>query len=103
MAAQPTTFRIHPESELADALRKATHGEALYIEAQVEIFALAVRAIGSVSESEPRESPSPGQVERSIAGLRKAAGGWRDLVDADALLEYTYAGRRTGNRPPVSL
>jgi hypothetical protein len=33
MAAQPTTFRIHPESELADALRKATHGEALYIEA----------------------------------------------------------------------
>ena len=47
--------------------------------------------------------PSPEQVARSIAGIKAAAGGWKDLVDAEAFTAYIRQRRRTANRPSVRL
>lgn len=39
--------------------------------------------------------------EVAIEGIRKAAGTWQGLVDAEAFKAYVRERRRTKNRPPV--
>ena len=45
------------------------------------------------------ESPA----RRAAAGLRKSAGGWKDLVDAEKLIEQIYADRLISTRPEPRL
>ncbi len=47
-------------------------------------------------------TPSPEQVARSIAGIEKAVGAWKN-IDAEALKAYIRERRRTANRPPMQL
>jgi len=42
-------------------------------------------------------SETPG--ERSADGLRRSAGGWKGLIDADALIEDIYNDRLVSTRP----
>ena len=46
--------------------------------------------------------PASNEIERSIAGIRAAAGTWRD-IDAEAFKSYVAERRRTSSRPPVGL
>ena len=45
------------------------------------------------------ESPA----RRNAEGLRKSAGGWKDLVDAEKLIEQIYADRLISTRPEPRL
>jgi hypothetical protein len=36
---------------------------------------------------------------RAIDGLRRSAGGWKGLIDADALIENIYTDRLASTRP----
>ncbi len=47
-------------------------------------------------------SPSAADIEQSIAGIRQAAGSWRD-VDTDAFNAYREERRRLHTRPPAEL
>jgi len=47
--------------------------------------------------------PSAANVARSKAGILKAAGGWKEIVNAEAFKAYIRERRRTSNRPPVHL
>ena len=41
------------------------------------------------------ETPRP----KSVDGLRRSAGGWKGLVDAEKLIEHIYADRFISTRP----
>ena len=41
------------------------------------------------------ETPSP----KSTDGLRRSAGGWKGLIDAEKLIENIYAARLISTRP----
>ena len=41
------------------------------------------------------ETPRP----KSTDGLRRSAGGWKGLVDAETLIEHIYADRLISTRP----
>jgi len=43
------------------------------------------------------------EVEASREGIRRSAGAWNGLVDADRFKEYVRNRRRASNRPDVSL
>ena len=40
---------------------------------------------------------------RSADGLRRSAGGWKGLIDADALIENIYSDRLVSTRPVPKL
>jgi hypothetical protein len=44
-----------------------------------------------------------GSTTSSADPLRETAGGWRDLIDAEALKEAIYRNRRFVTRPPVRM
>jgi hypothetical protein len=48
------------------------------------------------------KTPSPADVTRSRAGIRKAAGSWQD-IDTKAFKAYIKDRRQTANRPSVKL
>ena len=41
-----------------------------------------------------RETPTP----KSAGGLRRSAGGWKGLIDAEQLIEHIYADRLISTR-----
>ena len=41
------------------------------------------------------ETPTP----KSADGLRRSAGGWKGLIDAEKLIEHIYADRLISTRP----
>lgn len=49
---------------------------------------------------EANRRPSAEQVARSIAGIRAAAGSWKD-IDTEAFKAYIRERRRTSSRPPI--
>lgn len=46
---------------------------------------------------------SAAEVARSKEGILKAAGGWKEIVDAETFKAYTRERRRISSRPPVRL
>ena len=48
------------------------------------------------------DHPSSDAVQRSIAGIERAAGSWKD-EDTDAFLDYIYRRRSMPPRPAVKL
>lgn len=99
MATERKSIQVNPESELGLVLKRAAAaGEPVLVDTGDALFELAVHPATS-----GQTKPSPEQVARAVAGIRRASGGWKDLVDADAFTAYIYERRRIANRPPVKL
>ncbi len=96
MVSVPRIIHVEPGSELDQLLDEA-------VDLPVEVEKDGVRyCLDRVSTSQ--HTPlTPEQVERSIAGIRKASGAWNGLVDADEFTSYVYARRRTSNRPSITI
>ena len=103
MVVEHAAVHVHPESELALVLRRAAgSGETVVVITGDERFEIEVHP-ATVDETLDRALPSATQVARSIAGIRKAAGGWKDLVDVDEVTSELYARRQMVSRPSVDL
>jgi hypothetical protein len=106
IGTEPRMLKVAPDSELGSLLREAAAtGQALLVDTGEAVYALNV--FGDEDDETPRVSrsdryPSAEQVARSIAGIRKAAGSWKD-VDIEAFTAYIRERRRTSSRPPVRL
>ncbi len=92
MTDVPRTIPVPPESDLAHALKAAIDDAGSFLvdtgEARYRI---------SVQRA---DEPTPDQVARSIAGIRRAAGAWAH-DDAEALKAAVRARRRGGSQPSV--
>ncbi len=106
MASEPKTITVEPSSELdqllddvADLpLRLVRGGEAF----RLDVASPVARAADGDDDEIARRlarPPSPEEVERSREGIRRAAGAWQGIVDADALLAYIRQRRRMPGRP----
>lgn len=96
MVSVPRVIHVKPGSELDRLLEDA-------VDLPVEVEKDGVRYRLDRVNPSTTTPPSPEQVARSIAGIRKASGAWNGLVDADEFTAYIYARRRTSNRPSVSI
>ncbi len=96
MATERTSIHISPESELSLVLRHAAAArKPVRIDTGDAQYELDVHPTGG--------PPDADHATRTVAGIRKAAGGWRNLVDAEALTAELYERRRMASRPPVEL
>lgn len=95
------TLRVLPDSELGQALHDAAaSGEVVLIDTGDAVYRVGVES-ARAAVAAPRP-PSGEALERSRAGIREAAGSWRE-IDTDAVKAYLRARRRTANRPSVEL
>src|SRR4051794_22006799 len=103
MAVERKSVQINPDSELGLVLRRAAAaGEPVLVDTGDELFELDVHPAAG-AQAATKTPPSAAQVARSIAGIRKAAGGWNGLVDVDEFTAELYERRRAVSRPPVEL
>jgi hypothetical protein len=99
--AAPRTIRVPPDSELSMLLHDAmTSGELVLIDTGDAVYRVGVESARRVDPT--RQRPAAEELERSRAGIREAAGSWRD-IDAEAFKAYIRERRRTANRPSVEL
>jgi hypothetical protein len=97
MASEHPSIQINPESELSHVLRHAVAARrTVIVDAGDTQYELDVHPTQATALTPDRE-----QVARTIAGIRKAAGGWKHLVDADQLTAELYERRRMTRRIPV--
>ncbi len=89
------TLRVPPDSELSHLLHDAVaSGELVTIDTGEAVYRVGVEST--------RRRPAAEEIERSRAGIREAAGSWRD-IDAEAFKNYIRERRRTANRPSIEL
>lgn len=108
MSAEPRTITIEPGSEVArlldgvsdDPVVLAVDGERFRLVRLEPDRPEGLRLTLATREQVSRP-PTPEEVERSITGIRAAAGGWIGLVDGEAFKEYIRERRLTKNRPSV--
>jgi len=97
MASEHPTIQISPESELSHVLRRAVAARStVRVDAGDTQYELDVHPTRATAQTPDRE-----QVARTIAGIRKAAGGWKHLVDAEQLTAELYERRRMTRRLPI--
>jgi len=82
-------IEVEPDSELARLLDEADKGEIQLLRDGMS-YRLAREAGDIWAGYDP---------EKARAGMRAAAGAWKD-IDAEALKEYIYRAREEGSRPP---
>ena len=100
MATERTPIHVSPESELSLVLRRAAEsGRRVRVTAGDAEYELDVHP----ATATPTSAPAAEQVSRTVAGIRRAAGAWQDLVDADALTSEIYERRKMASRPSVEL
>jgi hypothetical protein len=89
------------DAELSELVKEAAaSGYPLEIVVDGERFAaLIVRS----SNSQERKPLTNEAAARSLAGIRRAAGSWRDLVDAEELKADIRERRRASSRPDLEL
>ena len=97
-----STVIVEPESDLAEAIELAgeTGGE-VKVKKGNEVYSFSITRVASSGRERPLSplpSPTPEEVERSIEGIRKSAGAWRGLVDAEELKAYIRERRVTPGR-----
>ncbi len=96
------TLRVSPDSELSVSLHDALAShESLVVDTGDARYRLDIASAQPIEPSTPGR-PTPEETERSRAGIREAAGSWRD-IDTDAFKAYIRERRWTGSRPPVEL
>ena len=116
MAGEPKTIEVEPGSELDRLLDEAAEAPLRLVRGGEEFRLQSVagdrRAIpGEGTVSAPgddhktiarllEQPPSAEQVARSVEGIRRAAGSWKD-IDAEAFKAYIRERRRTSSRRPV--
>jgi len=84
-------IEVEPDGELARLLDEADGGEIQLVRDGVR-YRLA----------RERDDIWAGyDLEKSLAGIRKAAGSWKGLIDAEEFKAYIRERRRTKNRPSV--
>ena len=99
MAGDPKKIKLTPESDLAHLLKDATRsGELLVVDTGEALYSVSVDML----DNTPR-IPEEEVGARSKEGILKAAGRWKDIVDAEAFKSYIYERRRASSRPPVRL
>ena len=97
MASEHPTIQISPESELSHVLRRAVAARStVRVDAGDTQYELDVHPT-----RETALPPDRDEVARTIDGIRKAAGGWKHLVDAEQLTAELYQRRRMTRRLPV--
>jgi hypothetical protein len=93
------TVKLSADSDLARALEDATRvGAPVVVDTGKVVYSLRVGVI-----SAKMSTPTAEEVDHSAEGIRRAAGRWKDLIDAEAFKAYVRERRRTSNRPPVRL
>jgi hypothetical protein len=104
MSALPRAVRVPTDSELSLVLREAASASApVLVDTGDAIYTIEVESTRPGTASEALlPGPTPEQVARSIEGMRKAAGSWKD-IDAEAFKAYIRERRRSSSRPPVKL
>ena len=96
MPEEPTRLPVSPDSDVARTLKAASEQTgAVVVDTGDARYHLAVRRIHRPTEGDDA-------VAFTIAGMRAAAGSWRD-VDAEAFKAYLTARRRSSSRPPIRL
>jgi hypothetical protein len=97
MASEHPSIQISPESELSLVLRRALASRSTVLvdagDTQYELDVHPTR--------EREKPPDRQQVARTIAGIRRATGGWKQLVDTEQLLAELYESRRMTRRLPT--
>jgi hypothetical protein len=97
MASEHPSIQISPESELSHVLRRALASRStVLVDAGDTQYELDVHPTRETTTSPDRE-----KVARTIAGIRKATGGWKQLVDTEQLLAELYERRRMTRRLPT--
>lgn len=92
MAAERQAVQIDPDSELGERLAGAAEShQFVLVDAGETRYALTVTRVDAGDVSERSEAE---RIARTIAGIRRATGGWAGLVEFDALLEDIYSRRR---------
>jgi hypothetical protein len=95
------TLRVPPDGELSRLLHDAlASGEPVTVDTGEAVYRVDVATVHPKTATS--RLPTPEETERSRAGIREAAGSWRE-ADADAFKAYIRERRRTANRPPVKL
>jgi hypothetical protein len=101
MAADRDVVHVSPESALGRALRgAAAASEPILVDTGAEQYELEVHRSPEAGTSAPLSAE---QIARSIDGIRRASGAWRDQIDVDAFLEELYERRSAARRPSVEL
>jgi hypothetical protein len=99
MARELKTVRLPADGELARVLRDATRdGGSVIVDTGDVVYSLSVGVL-----TEKTGTPTAEEIARSEEGIRRAAGGWKDIVDAESFKAYVAERRRTSSRPPVRL
>jgi hypothetical protein len=89
------------DADLSDLIKAAAKtGDAVEVLVDGERFVVTVAPLSGGSRREPL---SEEEAARSLAGIRRAAGSWRGLVDAEEFKAYIRERRRTSSRPDVEL
>ena len=116
MASEPRTIEVEPGSEVDRLLDEATEAPLRLVRGGDEFRLDYVagnrpaipgeRTVGDLDGDDEslterlKQPPSAEQVARSIEGIRRAAGSWKD-IDAEAFKAYIRERGRTSSRPPV--
>ena len=96
MANELKRVELPANGELALLLKYAsTFGRPVVIDTGEAVYSVSVGAVTT--------PPTPEEVARSKEGILKAAGRWKEIVDAEAFKGYIRERRRTSSRPPVRL
>lgn len=96
MAERVNPIHLSPDCELAHAIEVASDTQyPIALDTGRSVYQLFVTRAQAAS-------PSAADIEQSIAGIRQAAGSWRD-VDTDAFNAYREERRRLHTRPPAEL
>jgi len=99
MESDVKTVKLPADSELARALDEATRaGAPVVVDTGEMVYSLSIGVVSAKTAT-----PTADEAARSAEGIRKAAGRWKDLIDAEAFKAYIRERRRTSNRPPVRL
>ena len=97
--AAPRTIRVPPDSELSHLLHEAIEsGELVTVDTGDAVYRIGVESARRV---DPTRRPAAEELERSRAGIREAAGSWRE-IDVEAFKAYVRERRRTANRPSAN-
>lgn len=93
------TVKLPADSELAQVLGEATRvGAPVVVDTGEVVYSLSIGVVSAKTAT-----PTVEEAARSAEGIRKAAGRWKDLIDAEAFKAYIRERRRTSSRPPVRL
>jgi hypothetical protein len=91
MAKEPRKIKVPQGSELARLLTQAETAPLL-LEKDGELFRL------ERMEKEPEDIFAQYDPEAALAGIKAAAGSWKD-IDVKAFKEWIYRAREEGSRP----